>query len=674
MVRALVTALLVLSLWPSSACANLGQRLRIRPAPPIPADDGLTQIGVVPYADGAINVRAFGAVGDGVTDDTVAIQAAIDACIAAGGGTVYFPPGHYLCTVTVEDRRVWFQGAGPRVSTLEAVKAGEYTLTNAAPTFDAIRIDGLRFVGAGRTKNGLGKIRGTGGISGLWVTNCSFRECDRAFHAMGTFWWQFSMCTFSNNNYDWYAEGLENMQTSTFRIEHCYSMLNQIASLRIDGFTYHGAMVDGVVENTQGFVVHAHNMSDSYPLVIDRVHLEGNCRAAMVDIDGVPTVPYEFYFGSIGHAILRGLHLSSLSITGGSNVLLDGSAINADAWRFASDGSPHAALRAINGLPYSGHTTGNALNDVYHESRRVTGRFSRVQVAPGPLTDRLTWQRTNLFHRGSMAHEYAVASAGANSVGFSSAYDAPIHGRCMTIDFSSPNQARTDGVRLFPDYAIRQNKWYVWSLDLRSVEEEGYLHAMWRPNVLLPSSDMRAYPDRWTRYWGIARYSDTTTGSAQPWVWNAHPTANPTFLLANLQLVEFDTADEAEKFINEAAYCPDAYYPRPTFGAIARTAGYTATTAENGKRFSNAGATGSVTFVLPPSALNLEFEFVRVDSHPVYIAPHVTDSIRGGGPGERLVLDTDGGLVRLGCFKKGVWDMIRVVRSGAAGGPFPFEP
>ncbi len=41
------------------------------------------------------NVRDFGAVGDGVTDDVVAIRAAIDAANAAGGGIVYFPPGSW---------------------------------------------------------------------------------------------------------------------------------------------------------------------------------------------------------------------------------------------------------------------------------------------------------------------------------------------------------------------------------------------------------------------------------------------------------------------------------------------------------------------------------------------------------------------------------------------------
>lgn len=42
-----------------------------------------------------VSVKDFGAVGDGTTDDTAAIQAAIDAVYAAGGGEVRFPKGTY---------------------------------------------------------------------------------------------------------------------------------------------------------------------------------------------------------------------------------------------------------------------------------------------------------------------------------------------------------------------------------------------------------------------------------------------------------------------------------------------------------------------------------------------------------------------------------------------------
>jgi Ca2+-binding RTX toxin-like protein len=48
------------------------------------------------------NVQDFGAKGDGITDDTAAIQSAIDAAAAAGGGQVYVPTGTYIVTAGEE--------------------------------------------------------------------------------------------------------------------------------------------------------------------------------------------------------------------------------------------------------------------------------------------------------------------------------------------------------------------------------------------------------------------------------------------------------------------------------------------------------------------------------------------------------------------------------------------
>ena len=47
------------------------------------------------------NVKAYGAVGNGTTDDTIAIQAAINAAFAAGGGRVFIPSGRYLLTASL---------------------------------------------------------------------------------------------------------------------------------------------------------------------------------------------------------------------------------------------------------------------------------------------------------------------------------------------------------------------------------------------------------------------------------------------------------------------------------------------------------------------------------------------------------------------------------------------
>lgn len=43
------------------------------------------------------NVRTYGATGDGKTIDTPAINNAIEAVAAAGGGTLVIPAGRYLC-------------------------------------------------------------------------------------------------------------------------------------------------------------------------------------------------------------------------------------------------------------------------------------------------------------------------------------------------------------------------------------------------------------------------------------------------------------------------------------------------------------------------------------------------------------------------------------------------
>ena len=95
-------------------------------------DLNLMILGIAPSA--AFSVKAYGAAGNGVSNDTAAIQRAINAASTAGGGVVYFPTGTYLISppttaevFNVPSGNIAFRGDGVGLSILKmASGAGDY--------------------------------------------------------------------------------------------------------------------------------------------------------------------------------------------------------------------------------------------------------------------------------------------------------------------------------------------------------------------------------------------------------------------------------------------------------------------------------------------------------------------------------------------------------------------
>jgi hypothetical protein len=87
------------------------------------------------------NVKDFGAVGNGTTDNQAAFQAAINAALAAGGGTIYIPKGTYWfphigtsqAILDVGIGNLTFKGDGDSTSIL---KFSEGTLSNPRILFE----------------------------------------------------------------------------------------------------------------------------------------------------------------------------------------------------------------------------------------------------------------------------------------------------------------------------------------------------------------------------------------------------------------------------------------------------------------------------------------------------------------------------------------------------------
>lgn len=128
-------------------------------------------------SDLALNVRRFGAAGDGKTDDTRAIQDAIDTA-ADISGQVCFPPGVYACSTIDLKPHITLTGSANwtywyyKGSVIKLIDDKASCLIDATGGIGVV-IDGLALDGLGSDGRHLGQ-----GIHGIMVHNDTFLEFD----------------------------------------------------------------------------------------------------------------------------------------------------------------------------------------------------------------------------------------------------------------------------------------------------------------------------------------------------------------------------------------------------------------------------------------------------------------------------------------------------------------
>jgi hypothetical protein len=116
------------------------------------------------------DVKGFGAVGDGVADDTAAIQAALDAGAEQGGGRVVVPAGRYACgTLFLRDNLELYLAAGALLKAAPQARynAPECFPENLATVCGFERADGRHLIVAYQCRNVA--IRGAGSIDGAFA-------------------------------------------------------------------------------------------------------------------------------------------------------------------------------------------------------------------------------------------------------------------------------------------------------------------------------------------------------------------------------------------------------------------------------------------------------------------------------------------------------------------------
>lgn len=155
---------------PSGITHSIGAKVRCVPTKQH-FDDLHDRIDAVdPEALGmGFNVKSYGAVGDGVADDRAAIQAAIAACIATGGGIVFFPKGTYRVTGTVTySNHVVLAGAGTGATAIVGASLATAVIGPAAPATRYFNV-GICDISVGNTSSGV-----AGGIGIDWAVTDGF--------------------------------------------------------------------------------------------------------------------------------------------------------------------------------------------------------------------------------------------------------------------------------------------------------------------------------------------------------------------------------------------------------------------------------------------------------------------------------------------------------------------
>jgi hypothetical protein len=158
-----------------------------------------------------VSVKDFGAVGNGVTDDTAAIQAAIDSVFNTGGGTVYLPTGTYLVSSIVKNWigavTVRIAGAGKRATKIKKKSGTTTPILNFSSDISVIdtysELCDLWLEGLGSATE-----------AGLRVTdwarwtlrNVLIESTNKALHSKGALALDVYDCTLQSNVYGYYCE------------------------------------------------------------------------------------------------------------------------------------------------------------------------------------------------------------------------------------------------------------------------------------------------------------------------------------------------------------------------------------------------------------------------------------------------------------------------------------